>query len=394
MEEEKKTPEVEEIKATEQQQIEEESDFADEMKPEVIEEVKVEEPKEPEVNLYAEPAPESEETMKEEPKQEEQAPVEAAPMKKGKKGKEVVTYVYDDPELQSIEDARKVFHEQYHKLNVIKWIITGAGLVLIIAGWVIPSLIQGLGSNITMYVALGVTALVLVGIAIYSHFFRKKTDAYMRIYFKDYYVHSNKYVYGDMVENLTGTVDDKLPQDLLVQSNIYKDVVKVGSRAFMNFTYKDHKGIVADAAAQKKGDRQLETLFVGKFLKFEGITSQDEVLIYLKGNKRALPPNSLKERNLIEDSRTMVVYGNGKARTLLTKKVREALAAFDTNKTFIDMAISVNSNGLFLAMGYEDDLMVLPLEKAFNPAPTTQNKNDMAKVFALVDAFANPHGEK
>ena len=90
---------------------------------------------------------------------------------------------------------------------------------------------------------------------------------------------------------------------------------------------------------------------------------------------------------MIEDSKSMVIYGSGKARSLLTKKVREALAKFDTNKTFIDMALTVNEKGLFLAMGYEDDLMVLPLDKPFNPQPTIQNKEDIEKVLNLVDAF-------
>lgn len=145
--------------------------------------------------------------------------------------------------------------------------------------------------------------------------------------------------------------------------------------------------MIADCAAQKKGEKALETLFVGKFLKFEEITSKDELLVYLKGNKRALPPNTLHGRQLIEDSKSMVIYGSGKARSLLTKKVREALAKFDTNKTFIDMALTVNEKGLFLAMGYEDDLMVLPLDKPFNPQPTIQNKEDIEKVLNLVDAF-------
>ena len=51
------------------------------------------------------------------------------------------------------------------------------------------------------------------------------------------------------------------------------------------------------------------------------------------------------------------------------------------------MALTVNEKGLFLAMGYEDDLMVLPLDKPFNPQPTIQNKEDIEKVLNLVDAF-------
>ncbi len=368
---------------------EEDSDFADQVKP-AVEETKeetpvVEEEPEEEINLYAE---KEEETPSVEEPSTEEKPAEVN--EEHAKGES--QYVYDDPELQGIEEARKNFHKVYKKLNIIKWIITGVGLALIVAGWLIPTLIKGINSSITMYISLGVTALVLVGIGTYSMIFRKKTNAQMKVYFKEYYEHNNAYVYPESIENLTGTVDDKLPEDAFLDSGIYKDVAKVGSRAYMTFDYKGYKGIIADAAAQKKGDRQLETLFVGKFIRFADITSSDaNLLIYFKGNKRALPPNSLKGRKLIEDSKTMVIYGEGKAKSLLTKKVRDALSKFDTNKTFIDLAIAINDQGLFFALGYEDDLMVLPLEKPFNPAPTKQNKGDIEKILNFVDALLTRH---
>ncbi len=397
-EEEKKIAEETSIKNEDAAPAEEESDFADEIKPSVeetpVEEKPVEEEETP-INLYAE---EEETEQKEEtptiPEQKDENKIESSSKKGKNKKKEEITYTYEDSELASVEEARKEFHTIYHKLNVYKWIGTAVGLVLIVLGWVIPSVIQGINANITMYVSLGVTVAVLVALAVFSSIFRKKVDAAMKIYFKKYYEHTCKYIFPTSVENLTGTVDDKLPQETFLESKIYNDVVKVGSRAYMTFTYKGFNGVVADCAAQKKGDRQLQTLFVGKFLKFEGITSTDEILIYFKGNKRALPPNSLHGRKLIEDSKSMVIYGSGKARTILTKKVRDALAKFDTNKTFIDMAIAINDKGTYFAMGYEDDLMVLPLEKPFNPAPTTQNKNDIEKVLNLVDAFVYKHGEE
>lgn len=370
---------------------EEESDFADQVQPtNPAEETNVEsapvveETPEEEINLYAEKeenqTPESEETKITESK-------ESAKENAG-------DYFYENPELEAIEEARKNFHKIYKKLNIIKWVITAVGLALIAAGWIIPTAIGGINSNLTMYISLGVTAVVLVAISVYSVIFRKKVNAQMKVYFKEYYDHTCAYVYPQSVENLKGTVDDKLPEDTFINSGIYTNVAKVGSRAYMTFSYKGFNASISDAAAQKKGERQLETLFVGKFIYFDGITSNDDLLIYIKGNKRALPPNSLKGRKLIEDNKTMVIYGNGKAKSLLTKKVRDALSKFDTNKTFIDMAIAINEKGLFFAVGYEDDLMVLPLEKPFNPAPTRQNKGDIQKILDFVDALTTRHEDR
>lgn len=50
--------------------------------------------------------------------------------------------------------------------------------------------------------------------------------------------------------------------------------------------------------------------------------------------------------------------------------------------------------GLFFAVGYEDDLMVLPLEKPFNPAPTRQNKGDIQKILDFVDALTTRHEDR
>ncbi len=378
--------ENEEKELKEKNPSEEESDFADEIKPTPSEEpVKEKEPEpEEQINLYSEKeeTPVEVEETKEEAASEKKEEVST---EKDKKGQPL--YQYTDKDLADIEEARNTFHHIYKKLNLTKWIITGVGLVLVILSWIVPSAISGINANITMYISLGTTAVVLAALGGYSVLFRKKVDAAMKTYFKDFYDHTCHFVYPQSIEGLTGTVDDKLPQETFMESNIYKDVVKVGSRAYMTFTYHAKKALIADCAAQKKGEKALETLFVGKFLKFEGITSKDELLVYLKGNKRALPPNTLHGRQLIEDSKSMVIYGSGKARSLLTKKVREALAKFDTNKTFIDMALTVNEKGLFLAMGYEDDLMVLPLDKPFNPQPTIQNKEDIEKVLNLVDAF-------
>ena len=82
----------------------------------------------------------------------------------------------------------------------------------------------------------------------------------------------------------------------------------------------------------------------------------------------------------------MVVYGEAGAKRALTKKVRDAIAKFQTNETLCDVSIVIKEGKTFVLLGYEDTLMVLPMEKPFNPAPTTQFKNDFAKVLALVDA--------
>jgi hypothetical protein len=129
------------------------------------------------------------------------------------------------------------------------------------------------------------------------------------------------------------------------------------------------------------------TCFVGKYLSVPNTNEGAEIIIYLKGNKRALPPTTLDSYEVLEDSKTMVVYGPANGKKLLTHPVREALKAISTDAVLVDLAISVRKGMTYYAMGYEDSLMVLPMDKPFNPAPTSELKENLHQVFALIDAF-------
>ena len=356
---------------TEEKKEVEESDFADEAKPvsapapevKPVEEAK---PVEPGINMHDD-----------DKKVAEMPDKKAAP----------VTYTYDDPFLKGVEDSRLVFYKLYKKQNIIKWIITAGALVLILLGWLIPNLIKGLDSNVSFYITLGVLAVAVTMLGVYSYVFKKQLEKAMKIYFGEYYTKTNSYVYGNSVENLSGTVDDKLDEKVFKDSNLYKDVVKVGSRECLHFTYKGEAMMMADCAGQVKGQKSLQTIFVGKILTTPNTWQGGDVIIYFKGNSRALPPTNLDGLEVFEDTKTMVVYGDKDTRKLLSHPVKQALAAISTNDTFVDLAISIRNGTTYYLMGYEDNLMVLPLDKPFNPAPTEEFKADMSLIFSLVDAF-------
>jgi hypothetical protein len=387
-EEEKKTPEtpVNETQNTEKvvetSPVKEDSDFADATKPlsetpapalAPAEEVK------PAVQLQK--IEETPEAKPKEKKPEDKKP--AAP----------IVYAYNDAHLQGIEDARLGFFKDYKHENLIKWIVTGAILVVIIAAWIIPSLFSEI-EDYSLYITLGIVALALVALGIYSHFMRKNLDKAMKNYFSRFYELTNAYVFeGTGVSEVTGTVDDKITPEEFNAAGLYKDVYKVGSRASITFKYRDLKCGLADAAGQVKGKRALQAVFVGKFFRAPNNHVGSDVIIYFKGNDRALPPTVLEGLPVLEDDARMVIYGDESVKRLLTLKLRNALSKIHTNETLVDLAISIKSGETFFAMGYEDTLMVLPLEKPFNPAPTEQCKEDIAKVLGIVDALNFKHEE-
>lgn len=346
---------------------EEDSDFADEVKPaptkEEPEEIKEEVVEEEPVELYAEePA--------EEVKSEEPAP-------------QPVGIEYDDENLEMIENARQDFYKVYSKNNTVKWIVTAISIIIILCGWLIPNAIDAI-KDYSMYIAIGCCVVGLVSLLIYNSFYKKKVQGAMQHYFHDHYDHTNAYVFPESVTNLQGSVDNKLDPEEFKECGIYKDVTKVGSRACYTFNYEGKVIKMADAAAQVIGGRMMQTVFVGKYLFTTNNYEGSDILIYFKGNKRALPPTNLAGRKVLSDSKNIVIYGDKDAEKIVTEKFREALSQFHTNKTFVDMAIAIRAGKTYFAMGYEDDLMVISLQNQFNPGPTKQFRGDLLKVLDLI----------
>ena len=349
--------------------VEEESDFADEIKPAAEPAPAPEAPEEPEdqIDLHSEEAEEPEEAK-------EPAPAPA-------KGK--ITIEYPDENLGKVELARQDFYKVYRKSNIFKWIVTAVCLLLIVCGWLIPNAIEAL-KEYSMMIALIACGVGLVALLVFNYFWKKIVQTAMNRYFREYYEHTNAYVF-QYVNNIEGSIDNKIEDDELRNCNLYKDIGKVGSRATYTFEYKGKTIKVCDAAAQVVAGKALHTVFVGKYLYTANQYKGSDILIYFKGNKRALPPTNLAGRKVFSDSKNIVIYGDKGTEKVITAKVREALNEFKTNKTFVDMAISIREGMTYFAMGYEDDLMVIALEKPFDPNPTVQYAGDLRKVLKLIE---------
>ena len=350
-------------------EVEEESDFADEIKPAAEPAPAPEAPEEPEdqIDLHSEEAEEPEEAKK-------PAPASA-------NGK--ITIEYPDENLGKVELARQDFYKVYRKSNIVKWVVTAVCLLLIICGWLIPNAIAAL-KEYSMIIALIACGVGLVTLLVFNYFWKKNVQTAMNRYFREYYEHTNAYVFADRVTNLEGSIDNKIEDEEFKNCDLYKDIGKVGSRATYTFEYDGKTVKVCDAAAQVIAGKALHTVFVGKYLYTTNEYKGSDILIYFKGNKRALPPTNLAGRKVFSDSKNIVIYGDKGTEKVITARVREVLHEFKTNKTFVDMAISIREGMTYFAMGYEDDLMVIALEKPFDPNPTVQYAGDLRKVLKLI----------
>lgn len=362
------------------------NDFSDK-KDEIVTEVKEE--------IVSEETPEIKEEIKEEVVEEavEEKPEEEHPdtytVQKGKKT--ILKYFYDNDYLKNIELAREKFNKDFGKFNLLKWIIAFIAMIGVICSWIIPINIPYFqtepGNGVVYYVVFGGMIFFLAILGVFMFISSKKSRKYLDEFLNAFYVNTTDYLFKGRVDNLVGNFKDKLPAETFNGGALYKDVFTVGSRNCLNFTYKGIKVTFSEAAAQSRGDRSLIAVFIGKFVCFDNNCTGEDVVIYRKGGKLALPPTNLEAYPVYENSKDMVIYGGKDARRVLTPAVKQALNRFVTNDTLLDVAINVRAGKTYVYLGYNDDLMVLPRLDPFNPKPTKQLKKDVDTLFDLIDAF-------
>ena len=336
---------------------------------------------------------EAEEAVKKEEEEEEEA-LEELP----DPFPEQASYEYTDDLLDNIEKARVAFYKEYKKINGIKIAISVLGLAVIILFWILPNALKWGGDNsvVPMVVSLSVAAGVLVLLGVMSFFTRKANDKRIKTYFGVLYENLNQYLFnGIPAQNIQGKVEDKVSKDEFAACGMYPGASSIGSRDNITFTYQGMDCALADAAAQKEAGKAMQTVFVGKYLRttnnFQG--KEDGLVIYFRGNKRALPPEILPKLNLLEKNKFYKVYGDPSDKKYLTPKIRSMLKEIHTNKVLVDVAIAIKPGKTYFALGYEDSLMVLPMQKPFNPGPTREYKEELAMFLELAYAFNEKKGE-
>ncbi len=311
---------------------------------------------------------------------------------------EQASYVYTDDLLDNIEKARVAFYKEYKKINGIKIALSVVGLAIIILFWILPNALKWGGDNsvVPMVVSLSVAAGVLALLGVMSFFTRKANDKRVKAYFGVLYENLNQYIFsGIPAENIQGKVEDKISKDEFAACGMYPGASSIGSRDNITFTYHDMDCALADAAAQKEAGKAMQTVFVGKYLRttnnFQG--KEGGLVIYFRGNKRALPPEILPKLNLLEKNKFYKIYGDPSDKKYLTPKIRSMLKEIHTNKVLVDVAIAIKPGKTYFALGYEDSLMVLPMQKPFNPGPTREYKEELATFLELAYAFYEKKGE-
>lgn len=297
---------------------------------------------------------------------------------------------YESEHLANIETNRIIFLKYYHSQNVWKWVVGILALAIILVDFlVIPQFLP----NDFPVAARWALMLVIAGLAIgavgvYTVLVKKSLNKKMKKYFSDYYTESNNYVLEqEGFSDVELLVPDKIERVQFDENKIYSDVFNVGSRGLTNFRYHEKPMYICDCAAQTKIEKATKPVFVGKYLVGDSTyIDADPIIIYIKGDERSLPPTNTEENPLVYNEKDVYIYTNNKDwKKIVNSKVLKAVHKIKPHDHLIDVSISLVGGKAYFCLGYDDPLMVLPLQNPYDAKPIMQLKEDLLEFVNLLE---------
>jgi len=294
----------------------------------------------------------------------------------------------NDVNLKNIETERQKFFKVVKKQNIIKWVDSLVAIGLLVFSWLYFVGNTKFSNGIRYGVGFGLTAVAVLMIVGYYVIIKRFNDKKMSEYLKVYYGAMNAYTFGnERFKDVHGDIAAKIDHSDFLDSRAFKDVSSLSSRNVVSFLVDGKiKAKICDCAAQRSTVKKLEPLFIGKYLIADNTyTGNDEIIIQLLGNSRSLPPNNLDVLPKVASNKKQVIYTNYKNyESVVNAKVRQAIAQLVTNNVLVDCFISITKGKTYIGLGYDDCLMIVPLQQKFNPIPLECYKKDMQTVADII----------
>ena len=294
-------------------------------------------------------------------------------------------FKYDDDSLKDIETARLAFYKIVKRENIVKYSVAAVSIGLLIFAFAYLIRQNATALKVTGYCLMGVSILIIVAYYILAKKFNNKK---MKVYLKRYYGDTNTHVFAQpCFSDVHGDIDGKIENNEFNNSLLYKNVSTIGSRNIVNFKVNGkYECKLCDCAAQMTTMKKLEPLFIGKYLIAPNTYDGDQqIVVYLTGNSRALPPNNVEHLTKVVNTRKMIIYSENKNyESVLNAKARQLISELITNNVLVDVSISITKGKTYFGLGYDDCLMVLPLQDKFNPLPVYKFKKDMAIIADII----------
>lgn len=288
----------------------------------------------------------------------------------------------DSDYLIEFENYRKKFLKFYKIQRYLQWAVAAVALIIIIFAWVGSAL-----WDFDIWITISMFATSLVIFIAYSVIMRVVLNKKMKKYFIEYYDLTYKYITeGYTYDDFLVDAHKKIETIDFLESDVYQNIVNVGSRALVSFKYDDLPIFMCDAAGSVKYEKRLIPVFVGKY--FRAPASYDletKTIIYLKGDARSIPPTKVDDLNVSYEDDRMIIYSSDKNyQKFFNSKCKKTFLELKPNKDLIDAFVCLKNGKLYAGLGYDDSLMVLPLQNAIEVRPLKQFKHDIDVMLRLI----------
>jgi len=284
-----------------------------------------------------------------------------------------------------IEEARKSFMAFYKKQRLYNNIAFVLVIVLIIASYVV--LQAWLGQN---YLALGAVAVVLVLLFVYSRISRTKMEKLTKEYITQYYgLMKEKAFPEERFPKATIDFDRKLDLSVFTDAGILKEITRINTRGIVSFDYRGQEATACDMAAYRSSDGKQTPSFLGKFIVVPlKLNLSGRILVHIKPKVQAKGPDVLDDLQKMEETERYVIYATDAATfKVLPSGFVHLLDSLSVDNLLVDATFSIHPGQTQVALSYTDALMVIPLQNAFDPAPSDQYAKNLQSTLAILDSL-------
>lgn len=293
------------------------------------------------------------------------------------------------PFAERIEKARNDLLVKYKKNKQLSMIVTFVVVALVIAAFILMYQTSE-AFKITGYVVAGVTLLGMIAFYIIN---RNRFPDSTRDYINFISAQFNGFVFEDSAyEKLTMDPKDKLDQGEISADRVYSGIARLGSRNIVQGIYLHEHFTIADVAAYTRGDKKQEAAaFVGKYTSFPNNRKlEGRIIINIKGEKEIDLPTDIADLVKVEENEKLTILATEglNVREILGDVFMKAIEKYKVSGNLMNLNIAIWGGHTAAYMSYNDEMMVLPFEKAFNEEPIKQYKDEqieLLKVLSLLN---------
>lgn len=304
---------------------------------------------------------------------------------------------------QDVEAKRKQFRKLVVKSNRYSKYGMIAVFVLIIVSFVLGfTLPENIKWLTYIFIALAIVLLVLMFILTRRE--QKGISLEVTNYVSDVISLVDSFVFDNpRFEDVTYSVKDKLQLDDIVQAHYFDTINKFNSRNVVKakLNGKEFKvGEIAcvnpfqatstqEANAKKKPD--ISYGIFGKYICYPLTLIEDTGLIVRLSGRNAYMPTfldgylELQVENLKEDYKVWTTNNVVATNLLSNPELIEVLNSISPNDFLENVFLCINSNGLKIALNFNESVMEVPTEAPINGTPYQEYKAELDKVIQIID---------